>query len=134
MITKKEQQNIIKTFFQWYYIDGIRVILEAWNNFLVFILNYFSFTVLLKTFFSPWKKYYESYGRGFDLKRYLNTFFSNMLFRLLGMIVRTILVMICLIFQALIILIGITVFLSWVFLPILLIIGIVIGFQIIGLI
>ncbi len=124
-----EDQNIINNFFQWYYLEMTKLILRIWKNFLIFILNYFSISSLLKTFFSPWKNYRESYGRGFDLKRYLTAFFSNILFSLLGMFTRIFLLIISFLLQFFIALGGMIVFLIWIFLPLLLVVGIVVGFQ-----
>lgn len=124
-----EDQNIINNFFQWYYLEMTKLILRIWKNFLIFILNYFSISSLLKTFFSPWKNYRESYGRGFDLKRYLTAFFSNILFSLLGMFTRIFLLIISFLLQFFIALGGMIVFLIWIFLPLLLVVGIVVGLQ-----
>ena len=127
----KQQNIIISIFFQWYYLDGVRFILKIWKNFLVFILNYFSVSLLLKTFFSSWKRYYESYGRGFSFKRYITAFFSNILFRLIGMFTRTLLMVVWIIVELFIVLIGIIAILIWILLPLLLVAGVFIGFRII---
>lgn len=127
----KQQYDVINIFFQWYYLDSLKSILKNWKNFLVFILNYFSVNLLLKTFFSPWKRYYQSYGRGFDFKKYLSAFFSNILFRLIGMVVRTFLIITWIIAELFIVLIGIIAILIWIPLPLLLIVGVFIGFRII---
>ena len=72
-------QNIFIQYFLWYFHDVPKEILKGWRNFLVFNFNYFSIPLLLKTFFSHWRQYKWSYGRGFDIARYLEAFFSNLI-------------------------------------------------------
>ena len=88
------QQNILISYLIWYFFDVPREILRGWKNFLFFNLNYFSIPILLKTFFSHWRQYKWSYGRGFDISRYLEAFFSNLISRILGAIMRAILIFI----------------------------------------
>ena len=70
------------------------IIISGWKNFLFFGLNYFSISLFLRTFFSHWKRYSWSYGRGFDIGRYFNVLVSNLISRILGAIARTILILI----------------------------------------
>ena len=71
-----------------------------------------------------------SYGKGFDIGRYLEAFFSNLIFRLLGAIVRSFLIVIGLLAEIFIVFCGIIIFLGWLILPILLVLGIYHGFRI----
>lgn len=127
-ISKK--QNIFFQWLSWQFFEVPVNILKAWKNFLLFNLNYFSLSLLLKTFFSPWRKYRWSYGKGFDIERYLEAFFSNLISRLFGAILRTILIFIGVGAEVLIFFIGLFVFLSWIVLPAFLIIGLYYGFKI----
>ena len=122
--------NIILQYLQWHFIDQPRAILRAWKNFLLFNLNYWSIPLLLKTFFSYWRKYQFSYGRGLDIKRYFEAFSFNAISRVMGAIMRGILIVIGIITEIFIIFVGIIIFLGWLFLPILLIFGIYYGFRI----
>lgn len=127
-ITKK--QNIFFQGLSWQFFEIPRNILKAWKNFLLFNLNYFSIPLLLKTFFSPWKRYKVFYGKGFDISKYFTAFFSNLIFRLLGIILRTFLISLGLLVEVFIIFIGIIILIGWVTLPIFLILGIYYGFRI----
>lgn len=122
-------RNILIQYFIWYFYDQSLLILKAWKNFLLFNLNFFSVPVLLKSFFSPWKRYEVSYGRGFAVSRYFEAFFSNSIFRVLGMILRSVLIILGLLIEALILLFGLSVFIFWVVLPFLLIVGLFQGFK-----
>ena len=125
-----KKQNIYVQFFEWYFFDQPKAILRFWKNLLKFNLNYFSISLLLKTFFSPWRRQTYSYGRGFDFKVYLETFISNVIFRSLGAILRFFLIIIGILLEFLIILVGIFMFIGWFLLPIILIAGLILGFKI----
>ena len=123
-------QNIVFQWLSWQFFDVPKEILKVWKNFLKFNLNYFSVPLLIKTFFSPWRKYRMSYGKGFDIGRYIEVFFSNLLFRTLGAIMRSFLIILGLLVEIFIIFCGIIIFLGWLILPILLIFGLYHGFRI----
>jgi len=123
-------QNILFQYLIWHFFDMPKNILRAWRDYLRFNLNYFSVPLLLKTLFSPWRKYQVSYGKGFDLGRYLEAFFSNLIFRIFGAIIRTFLIVIGIIAEMVIVLGGILAFFAWMVLPALLILGLYYGFRI----
>lgn len=123
-------QNIFFQWLSWQFFEASRGILKAWGNFLKFNLNYFSIPLLLKTLFSPWRRYKESYGKGFDIGRYFTVFFSNLIFRILGAIMRIILIFFGLVAEIFIIFAGILIFFCWLLLPVLLIAGLIFGFKI----
>ncbi len=116
-------KNMLSQWLVWHFIGVPKNILRIFKGFLLFNFNYFSVPFLLKTFFTPWRRYKESYGRGFDLKRYLEAFIFNSTSRILGAIVRTVIILVGLIFEVFIFITGIVAFLIWIFLPILLIIS-----------
>lgn len=124
-------QNIFFQYLAWHFFDAPKNILKGWKNFLLFNLDYFSVIPLLKTLFSPWKKYKVSYGKGFDVSRYLEAFFSNLIFRVLGAIMRSFLIIAGLFFEVLIILAGLVVFFGWLVLPVILIYGLVFGVRLV---
>ena len=122
-------KNMLSEYLFWHFVKVPKDILMAFRNFLLFNFNYFSVFFLLKTLFAPWRKYKESYGRGFDIKRYFETFVFNLASRILGAIVRLIIILIGLIFEVFIFAMGIVALLAWIFLFILLIIIFYIGFN-----
>lgn len=126
-------QNIVIQYLFWQFFEMPGAILRAWRNFLLFNLNYFSVPLLLKTFFSHWRRYRWSYGKGFDLGRYLETFFSNLISRILGAFVRSFAIVMGILSEIGILLGGMIVFLGWLILPVFLIAGLVFGIRIIFL-
>ncbi len=130
MLVISQRQNILFAWISWQFYDVPKFILKTWRNYLTFNLNYFSVLQLLKTLFSPWRQYKWSPGRGFDIPRFFEALFSNLISRILGAIVRSVLIVIGLSIEIFIIFTGLIIFLGWFILPILLILGIYHGFRI----
>jgi len=126
------QKNIIITWIYWYFFEASMEILKAWKNFLLFNLNYFSLPLLLKTLFSHWRRYRWSYGRGFNISRYLEVVISNLFSRSIGAVMRIFLICIGLVVEVFIILAGLIIFLGWIFLPVFLIVGLWLSIRIIS--
>lgn len=121
------KENILWLWFQWYFLEMSKEILNGWRNFLFFNLNYFSIPLLLKTLFSHWKRYYWVRKRGFDIGDYFNVLLSNLMSRFLGALVRLCLIIAGLIFEIIIFAAGLIIFAVWFVLPILLIFGLLFG-------
>lgn len=124
------RRNIICLYLEWHFWDVPKAILAAWKNFLRFNLNYWSLPLLVRTLFSHWRRYRYSYGRGFDFKRYFEAFTFNMMSRGIGAIMRFFLITIGLISEIFVLLAGAIVFLGWLILPALLVLGLIFGFKI----
>lgn len=123
------RQNIILLWFEWCFFDVPKEILKAWQNFLRFNLNYFSIPILLKTFFSPWRKYKLSYGKQINLWKYFEVFVSNMMSRIIGAFLRFFLILTGILVEIFIFFIGLIIFLFWFILPLFLIAGLIFGFK-----
>ena len=121
------QSNIFTLWLYWHFLEAPKGILRGWRNFLKFGLNYFSLPLLLKTFFSPWRRYSWAYPRGFSIGIYIEVFFSNLISRFLGAMVRSFLVVIGMFFVALLAIGGLIVFLGWIILPFLIALGLLFG-------
>ncbi len=129
MIEASIKKNIFSKWFAWHFFEVPKKILKGYQNFLVFNINYFSIPQLLKTFFSHWRRYRDSYGRGFDLKRYVRVAVGNFISRVLGIIIRTITIIIGLTAEFLIFLAGLFVFIIWLILPFIVVFLFVSGFN-----
>ena len=124
-------ENMISLYLKWHFIDRPKAILDGWLNCLKFNLNYWSVPILLKTYFSHWRKYRYSYGRGFDFGRFFEAFFFNLISRVLGALMRSFFIAIGLAAEVGIFVIGLFVFLFWLVIPVLVILGFIYGFKII---
>jgi hypothetical protein len=123
------KENLLLKFIFWYYLERPKRILVLWGNFLRFGWNYFSIGLLLKTLFNHWHRYQWFYARGFDPKQWSQTLAFNLISRVLGMIARTVLIIIGLVFLAVIILSGLFIFLLWLILPFLIALFFYFGYR-----
>jgi len=131
MIEITQKKSIFFQYLEWQFLEMPENILKAWKNFLRFNLDYFSIPLLLKTFFSHWRRYSWSYPRGFDIGKYLETFFSNLISRVLGAIMRIFLILIGILVEIFLIFGGLFLFFCWILIPAFLILGVIFGFKII---
>ena len=111
------QSLLLLRYFKWHYLEASKEILKGWGNILWFEFNYFSVWLLIQTFFSPWKKIAWDYGRGFDIGRFLFTFASNLVSRILGAFVRIWLIGAGIIGQLALLFMGSLFFFFWLVLP-----------------
>ncbi len=122
-------QNVIIQYFVWHFHDMPKELGRAWKNYLHFYLSFFSVVALIRTLFAPWHSYQWDYGRGFSFSRYAETFISNTFARFLGAIIRSVLIIVGLIFEIFIFVIGAIVFLTWILLPIIIIAFFIFGIK-----
>src|SRR3989344_5297759 len=81
------------SFFGWYYTDGLRALFRITKDILRFIVRYFSLALLLRTFFAPWRRDVEIRDwHGLHPLRALHMFFDNFFARVMGMLMRTIVI------------------------------------------
>jgi len=90
----------------WQFFDVPREVLRGWKNFLWFNLDYFSVPTLLRTFFSHWHKYRYPYGKRFAPWRYFEAFVFNTFSRIIGIIFRTVFIILGILIEILIFFIG----------------------------
>ncbi len=114
---KSEKENIIIMWLLWHFYEMPKFLLSVWRNYLLFGLNYFSIPLLVKTLFSPWRRYNWIYPKGFDVKEFFNTLISNTFSRILGAICRIVLIVAGAMAQLFIYLIGIAVMILWFLIP-----------------
>lgn len=132
MTTTFLTKNILIQYLVWHFFDISKEILRGWRNFLLFNLNYFSIPLLLKTFFSHWRQYKWDYGRGFDISRYIEALFSNLISRILGAMMRSVLIFIGIITEIFIVLFGAIIFVGWIFLPVFILFGLYFGLKLLS--
>jgi len=119
--------NILINWLEWHLIEAPIMIVKAWKNFFVFTMHYFSVVVSIKTFFSYWHKYRWHYGRGFNLARYIEVFSSNLVSRIIGAFLRSFFIISGLIAGVFVLIVGFLVLISWLVLPLITIIILLIG-------
>ncbi|MDP3882501.1 MAG: hypothetical protein Q8Q48_00380 [Candidatus Staskawiczbacteria bacterium] len=120
---KVKAENILINWFSWQFYEVPKFLLHVWNNYITFASTFFSFKLLLKTFFSPWRRYKWRYPKGLDITEFFNTLISNTFSRILGAMMRTILIIMGAVSQIAVALIGLIIFVGWILLPFLIIAG-----------
>ncbi len=120
-------RNTLLLYLAWHYKDAPGKLLGIWKNFLRFNFRFFSISFLARTYFLPWKRIVVFRGRGFSIKEFFETSVFNLFSRFMGMFLRTILIIVGLIAELIIFVVGFFIFILWLVLPPLLIIGIITG-------
>lgn len=122
-------KSIFLTFLNWFFLKAPLEIFQIGKNFTLWGWKFFSIGYFVPRLFSPWHRDITSYGRGFDLKRFLHSLGWNLISRLLGAVLRLLVMLAGLIIEALLIATTVLVLAGWFLLPIiipgLIIIGIV---------
>ncbi|MDP2641168.1 MAG: hypothetical protein Q8P39_01330 [Candidatus Yanofskybacteria bacterium] len=103
---------------KWHFLEAPFSIAKGALNILWFNFHYFSVDTLVRSLFSPWRRQTWSYGKGFDLGRYLEVFFSNMISRVIGAVVRLSVITLGLIGGMLVLAASMSILLLWYLTPI----------------
>lgn len=85
-----ERDSVFVAYLKWHYSRGLKELLGVSQNFMWFVLHFFSFKLLLSTLFSPWKRMGETYGNVLDLGRFASAFIVNSIMRIVGFVSRSI--------------------------------------------
>ena len=120
-------QNIAVQYIGWHYFEMPKNIWRGWRNFLEFGLNYFSTLLLLRTLFSPWRRYRYDYPRGFDPGAWFNTFTFNLMSRGIGSVMRVVLICVGLLAELFIFAAGAVVFALWILMPAIIVASLFVG-------
>lgn len=110
-------QNIFSLWLIWQFYEMPMFLLQVWGNYFIFAANYFSFTLLLKTLFSPWRRYKWRYPKGFDLGEFFGTLISNTFSRFIGAMMRLILIIVGICLQVFVAVLGSVIFIAWILFP-----------------
>lgn len=81
--------SLAPAYFKWHYTSAFRSILFIWMDLLWFVYNFFSVPMILRTFFSPWKRLGEEPRSGFHPQEFFEALVVNTMMRIVGVIIRT---------------------------------------------
>lgn len=123
--------SFVLTWLYWHFIGAPLNILKGTLNFIVFILNFFSIPILLKTLFSPWRRYAWQKPKGFNISLAFQTASFNFISRIIGALIRIFVIIIGILFIVLTIVAGLSLLFLWIISPFLIIKGIIYAFSII---
>ena len=114
-------------YLKWHYGRALITTFEFWKNILIYLFNFFSIKSLVGNFFTPWKRLADTYPKNFDLRIYFFTFLTNMIMRIVGMFLRSIVLVVGFFVIALYIICLPVALVVWLLLPLLIIWLIVYG-------
>jgi len=111
--------RFIKEYLLWHYGAAPREFFALWKNFLWFGYHFFSIPLLVSTFAAPVYRLQEKSSGSFDPGRILGDFVVTTLMRIVGMILRTIVLALGTVFEAILALLAVPALALWLLLPIL---------------
>lgn len=112
-----KKQFIILDWFKWHFYQAPEFLFLVIKNYLSFCADFFSISLLLSTFFAPWRKTSWSYSKRFAIGEYLGNLITNGFSRALGAVLRLGLIIIGIVVQMIVFVLGAVMLLLWVLLP-----------------
>jgi len=79
-------------YIQWHYGRAWKDLSSNAASLVFFVGSFFSFTSLFRTLFLPWKRLGETYEKGLDAEKLISTFLVNMITRVLGFVLRSVVI------------------------------------------
>jgi hypothetical protein len=112
-----EREPFFLAYIKWHYGQGLRELFGVAGNFLWFITQFFSFKLLLKTLFAPWKRLGEHYEGGLDLKAFASALVVNTLMRVVGFFTKILVLLVGLISYVLVVVFSFFISVIWLLAP-----------------
>lgn len=116
-------------YFIWHYTRAFLEIFHVWLNLLWFVVNFFSLPQLMRTWLSPWKRIVEDRGEKWNLEDLAGFVIINIISRIVGGLLRTVIIAAGLIALLITVLAGLAVYVFWVFAPAVIIALLVFGIS-----
>jgi hypothetical protein len=115
-----EREPFFLAYIKWHYGEGLRELFGVVGNLLWFVTNFFSFKLLLKTLFAPWRRMGEHYEGGLDFGALASTLIVNGLMRMVGFFTKTIVLLVGLVSYILVLVFSFFISVIWIFAPVIL--------------
>ena len=108
---------LIPFYTKWHYTEGFKDLSRNWKSLIFFVLHFFSLGILFRTWFAPFGRLNEEYRRGLDLEAFLETLVANTLMRMVGFVLKTIVIIVGLLILLLTTIFGPVALILWAFAP-----------------
>ena len=112
-----DKDSFFLAYGKWHYSQGLRELFGVAGNFLWFVAHFFSFKLLLKTLFVPWKRLGENYEGGFNLSAFASSLIVNGLMRVVGFATKTVVLFVGFISYILVLIFSFFILIIWVLAP-----------------
>lgn len=120
---------VIRDYFTWHYLRAWKELFNVWLNFLWFTIHFFSIPELFYSLFAPWKRMTQERKQGFQIEDIAAFIIINLLSRLLGAFLRTIIIVAGLFVLTLVIIVGAFTYVFWLLAPLTIIASFIFGFS-----
>ena len=116
-----ERDSFFVAYVKWHYGQGLKEFFGVVRNFLWFVVHFFSFKLLLKTLFVPWKRLGENYEGGFDLGAFASSLIVNGLMRAVGFVTKILVLSVGVVSYILVLIFAFFIFVIWILAPLILV-------------
>lgn len=113
--------TLIPYYFSWHYTSAIKNLFKIWRNFIWFVYNFFSISILTRTLFSPFKRLKENYGGGLDIEKWFESVVVTTIMRVVGFCIRFVVITFGLFFVFLMATVGLLLIMIWFLVPFILV-------------
>ena len=125
-----ERRAFIGDIFGWWYSRGLKDFFVYLKAVMLKITDIFSVKLLLRTYFSPWKRDITS-TEGLPLNQVIQMLLFNLVSRFIGFIIKSFILLIYLMVMVVFFAFALALIFIWLFLPLISILGIIIGIGLI---
>ena len=108
---------LIPFYAKWHYTEGFKDLFHNWKNLIFFVLHFFSLEILFRTWFAPFGRLNEEYRKGLDPEAVFETLVANILMRMVGFVLRAIVIIIGIFVLLLTTIFGPVALILWAFAP-----------------
>jgi hypothetical protein len=119
--------TIIHHYLLWHYTKAFGEIAHISKNFFWFTVHFFSLPQLIRSYFSPWKRMTEDRGDTLNFEDLAGFIIINILSRLVGMTLRTAIILVGLVALLLVLVGTIVTYIFWITAPASLLVCLILG-------
>jgi len=109
--------TIFVRYAMWHYTEAPRLLFSIWRNLLWYTGHIFSVDTLWRSLFSPWRRVIARHTKRWDLEDIASAILANFVSRIVGAIMRLVLIIFGRTMQLLLFFFGIIFYLSWFMMP-----------------
>lgn len=113
--------TIIRHYFLWHYTEAYKELFSVCKNLIWFVVHFFSIPQLFKTLFSPWRRIVEEKKKSWDIEDFAGRILINVLSRIIGAIVRLLVISLGLVFLTITIVLAALTFVLWIIMPVIIV-------------
>lgn len=123
--------SVAQNYLLWHYGRAFLEIFHVWFNLIWFTVHFFSIPQLMRSWVSPWKRMVEDKGRKWNVEDLAGYLIIGLLSRLIGFILRTIVIGLGLISLLAVVVAGFSIYVIWISLPLVIIALFIFGITLI---